>query len=229
MQRILAATASPSSTRWTSLSNVKAVLGQFAVDAEITRLIDQVSGELSAQLGYPEANQGPAGERGAALHEAQYSETIRLAQPASGLLLSRRFLLAAPSVTEDGVQVAPGDIAADYAAGILYRLDGGSRSSFEAALTVVTYAAGFKSPEDASVVAPSRNFPPELERAAIDLIAYRWTIATGKPCGAPISQVSLPGAGTLAFAIQSPAIVNGAPEQIARIIAPYQFPSIGWR
>jgi hypothetical protein len=219
---ILSVSVAPTNVEFTTLQNTKDDLGQFTTDPIILRYIDQATSEIVSFLNYREANP-LGGSSGHPIAETGYSETFRMTHYSESLLLSRRFLVAAPVISEDGVNVAAADIETDYGAGIVFRLSNGVRAAFRGSVIIASYTAGYKMPADTTVTAPSRRMPESLERATIDLVAYRFTLATGQPCGSPMKSISLPGAGALGFDLTRPQTDSRAmPGQVAALLEPYR-------
>ena len=225
MRLLAAAAVASDTTRLVALADVKLELGQFAEDPKIERLIDQATDEVLEYLGWPEANAAPSQRRTHALAEADYVETIVLPAPRERLWLSRRWLVAPPSVEIDGAAAAyPADYDADLGAGCLYRFGpAGEPAAWEAGVRlVVVYKAGFKLTGASAGTAPPT--PRQIERAVTDLVSWRWTQATGAPCGQPLAQVNLPGAGLLSFATPPPqAPIGGLPQHVVALLEPFRF------
>jgi hypothetical protein len=94
-------------------------------------------------------------------------ETFR--RPANGpLLLERAPLVAAPTVSADGVDLLDDDLDCDLSAGLLYRLHGDCRGGWYSRLLTVTYTAGWLLPAQ-----PGRDLPADVEQACLILLAAR--------------------------------------------------------
>ncbi len=213
-------TPAPADLLFTTRDKVKAQLGSFATDDKIDALIEQVSGELDAGLGYPAANGG-----GHSLAECGYTLTIWAQESYLSLNMQRRFLTEKPVVSVNGTELDPAAVVCDLDKGDIRLVCGTAKDRWPCGKIAFTFTAGFVMPPvSANPSSPSRRLPKQLERAAIDLIAYRHTLSTGQPCGSVLKQMNLPGAGMLAFDIPTPPLGDGAiPGHVAAMIEPWRY------
>lgn len=151
---------------------MKAALGiaDSSSDAKLATLGLQISDLITRECRVPAEGVTPP-----TLRRETIVETLRLAQNTQytqrpHLILSRRFVGAVSSVTVDGTALVASDYEIDKGAGLLRRLDSsGNVVCWSAAITVVTYTAGFE------------TVPEPLKLAAITVLREQWSAASRDP------------------------------------------------
>ncbi len=145
-------------------ADVSAALGA-AVTTEIDTLILQISDMISRECRIAADGVTPP-----TLRRETIVETIRMVRSERALGLSRRFVNAVSSITENGVALVSADYEIDKAAGVLRRLDDdGNIIDWPQSIVVCTYTAGFD------------TVPTDLKLAAIRVIQEQLSASARDP------------------------------------------------
>lgn len=185
-----------------SVAELRAAVG-LAVDddsrdAELTVLGLEVAGRIASFCGV-----APAGNAPTTLREEVVEEVWRLGQPASSLVLSRRFASSIVSASVAGTAVDVDLLELNGPAGLLGRLDAGDRPcAWPAGVRLtVRYTAGFS------------TVPDDLKAAAKDLLRLMDSGAGRDPL---LRAEHIEGATRLEYQIASGMVMDGGmPKDIA--------------
>jgi Phage gp6-like head-tail connector protein len=167
MNSILTVTSAASNRALVILDQVKVELG----------ITDTASDEL-LEIYRQRVSQSIASECGRQFARDTISQTFTSADgectlDAECLILGRAFpepegvanYCTITSVTEDDTLLDPSEYELDVSAGLLYRLGGGYRESWEAGKVTVVFTAGYVLPDDGN-----STLPLELSGVAVELI-----------------------------------------------------------
>jgi len=140
-------------------------------------------------------------------------EIYRLAEPEPHLWLERAPVATITSVTADGVALAADEWEADLDAGLLYRVDGDDRITWQDRRVVVIYTGGWILPG-----ATGSNLPADIEMACLVAIADAYLARGRDP---RLRSESADGIGAASWLDPRPEHL-GMPHQAAELLAPWR-------
>lgn len=191
-----------------TLAEIKAALSITDSDSDLRlqTLGLQVSDTISDFCGVVTDGMSPA-----TLLSEKVQETIRLTDPLSTIILSRRFVSSISSITLAGVEVSPSLYTVDRASGLLRHIDvNGWPDNWPAGVWSITYVAGFASA------------PTPLKLAAATLLRDIFSTQDRDPL---LRMEMVEGVGRQDF-YQSASSSTGLPDAVTQMLSPYCAASI---
>lgn len=172
-------------------ADVSAALGAAAVTSETDTLILQISDMISRECRIAVDGVTPP-----TLRRETIVETVRMVRSERALALSRRFVDAVSSITENGVALVGADYEIDKTAGVLRRLDDdGNIIDWPQSIVVCTYTAGFD------------TVPTDLKLAAIRVIQEQLSASARDPL---LRGETVEGIGRFDYWVNGGASASGA-------------------
>lgn len=214
VRRRLECTTPASSAALTTAARARAVVpgDMLPDDATLLRYIENASDILARSIGLPAAD----GEV-QPLAKQTYREEIRTTgRHGFCLHLSRGFVRELTSVTQDGATL---DLASLWLAKTAGRIERNDEQSF-GEIVVVEYTAGFVTPVSETTEEPS-DLPPALEDAVLRFMALTRAAAGDDAFEPPLKSDSIPGVGSVTYAIADQPSAESLPEGIRRALNPF--------